>query len=83
MENNQKFIFSFLALFFLPTVISLSKESLYPYTGPGSQYLQTDSNGQLVSIEVQLKTPIAFYDKIYNNIFVSIYFIIIIITMKN
>lgn len=71
MENNQKFIFSILALFFLPTVISLSKENLYPYTGPGSQYLQTDSNGQFVSIEVQLKTPISFYDKIYNNIFVN------------
>lgn len=72
MADNRILIVLYLAIFIVPIVLSLSKESLYPHTGAGSQYLQTDSNGQLISIEVKLKTPIAFYDKSYNSIFVSI-----------
>lgn len=55
-----------------PFTVALSKRDLYQYTGPGSNVLQTDNNGMLISAEVFLKTPIVFYDKIYNSIFVSI-----------
>lgn len=54
-----------------PFTVALSKRDLYQYTGPGSNIVETDSNGMLLSAEAILKTPIAFYDKIYNSIFVS------------
>lgn len=53
-----------------PFTVGLSKKDLYQYAGPGSNVLETD-NGMLISAEVSLKTPIVFYDKIYNSIFVS------------
>ncbi|XP_071566950.1 nidogen isoform X3 [Temnothorax nylanderi] len=53
-----------------PFTVALSKRDLYQYTGPGSNTLETD-NGMLISAEVLLKTPIVFYDKIYNSIFVN------------
>ncbi|XP_011690827.1 PREDICTED: nidogen-2 isoform X3 [Wasmannia auropunctata] len=54
-----------------PFTAALSKRELYQYTGPGNNVLETDSNGMLISAEALLKTPIAFYDKIYNSIFVN------------
>lgn len=54
-----------------PFAAALSKNDLYQYEGPGSSALETDPNGMLMSAEAALKTPIAFYDKIYNSIFVS------------
>lgn len=60
-----------IAIVILPPAFGITKESLYPYSGGGSQHLQSDNNG-IMSVEVQLKTPIAFYDKVYNSIFVSI-----------
>lgn len=60
-----------LALIVAPFAAALSRNDLYQYTGPGSSALETDPNGMLMSAEAALKTPIAFYDKIYNSIFVS------------
>ncbi|XP_034945839.1 nidogen isoform X2 [Chelonus insularis] len=60
-----------LALVIFTPVFALTKDNLYPYTGSTSRYLQTDPNGQLLSAEVQLKTPISFYDKIYESIYVN------------
>lgn len=54
-----------------PFTAALSKNDLYQYTGPSASTLQTDSNGMLMSAEATLKTPIVFYDKVYNSIFVS------------
>lgn len=54
-----------------PFAAALNKNDLYPYTTPGSSILQSDANGLLLSAETILKTPIAFYDKIFNSIFVS------------
>lgn len=54
-----------------PFTVALSKRDLYQYTGPGSNVLESDNNGMLISAEAFLKTPIVFYDKIYNSIFVS------------
>ncbi|XP_011879578.1 PREDICTED: nidogen-2 isoform X2 [Vollenhovia emeryi] len=54
-----------------PFTAALSKRDLYQYSGSGSNVLETDSNGMLLSAEASLKTPIAFYDKIYNSIFVN------------
>lgn len=54
-----------------PFAAALSKTDLYPYATPGSSILQPDVNGLLLSAETILKTPIAFYDRIYNSIFVS------------
>jgi len=51
-----------------PFTIALSKKDLYQIKG--SNVLKID-NGMLMSAEVFLKTPIVFYDKIYNSIFVS------------
>lgn len=52
-----------------PFTAALSKKDLYQYVG--SSVLETDSNRMLISAEAILKTPIVFYDKIYNSIFVS------------
>lgn len=54
-----------------PFAAAITKNDLYPYATPGSSILETDANGMLTSAEITLKTPIAFYDKIYNMIFVS------------
>ncbi|XP_078048214.1 nidogen isoform X5 [Augochlora pura] len=54
-----------------PFAAAISKNDLYPYGTPGSMNLQTDANGMLLSAETALRTPIAFYDKIYNSIFVN------------
>jgi len=54
-----------------PYTAALSKNGLYPYVDPGSLVLESDPNRMLISAEAILKTPIAFYDKIYNSIFVS------------
>ncbi|XP_060821543.1 nidogen-like isoform X2 [Bombus pascuorum] len=54
-----------------PFAAALNKNDLYPYTTPGSSILQSDVNGLLLSAETILKTPIAFYDKIFNSIFVN------------
>lgn len=54
-----------------PFAAALTRNDLYQYTGPGSHVLETDLNGMLMSAEAVLKTPIVFYDKIYNSIFVS------------
>ncbi|XP_015431695.1 PREDICTED: nidogen-2 [Dufourea novaeangliae] len=54
-----------------PFVAAITKNDLYPYATPGSSFLQTDPNGMIVSAETILKTHIAFYDKIYNAIFVN------------
>ena len=66
-----------------PFAAALNKNDLYPYTTPGSSILQSDVNGLLLSAETILKTPIAFYDKIFNSIFVStavyIYFYLLVI----
>ncbi|XP_076628478.1 nidogen isoform X5 [Colletes latitarsis] len=55
----------------VPFAAALSKSDLYPYATPGTSILQSNVNELLVSAEVTLKTPIAFYDKIYNYIFVN------------
>jgi len=52
-----------------PFTVALSKKDLYQVKG--FNVLETDSNKMLMSAEVFLKTPIVFYDKIYNSIFVS------------
>ncbi|KAL0115113.1 hypothetical protein PUN28_010595 [Cardiocondyla obscurior] len=54
-----------------PFTVALSKRDLYQYTGPGSNVLDIDDNGMVLSTEVFLKTPIAFYDKVYSSIFVN------------
>ena len=54
-----------------PFAVALNKNDLYPYSIPGTSILQTDPNGLLLSAETILKTPIAFYDQIFNSIFVS------------
>lgn len=54
-----------------PYTAALSKNDLYPYAAPGSLVLESDPNRMLISAEAILKTPIVFYDKIYNSIFVS------------
>ncbi|XP_043521390.1 nidogen isoform X4 [Frieseomelitta varia] len=54
-----------------PFAAALNKNDLYPYATPGSSILQSDVNGYLLSAETILKTPIAFYDKIFNSIFVN------------
>lgn len=54
-----------------PYTVALSKNDLYQYAGPGSLALESDPNRMLISAEAILKTPIVFYDKIYNSIFVS------------
>ncbi|XP_018315632.1 nidogen-2 isoform X2 [Mycetomoellerius zeteki] len=54
-----------------PFTVALSKRDLYQHTGQGSNVLETDSNGMLLSAEAILKTPIVFYDKIYNSIFIN------------
>ncbi|XP_012216144.1 nidogen isoform X3 [Linepithema humile] len=54
-----------------PFTAALTKNDLYQYTGPGASVLETDQNGMLTSAEAILKTPIVFYDKIYNSIFVN------------
>ena len=56
---------------FAPLTVALTKNDLYPYATPGFNALKVDPSGQLVSIEAILKTPIVFYDKVYNTIFVS------------
>ncbi|XP_017755219.1 PREDICTED: nidogen-2 isoform X2 [Eufriesea mexicana] len=56
---------------FGPFNAALNKNDLYPYATPGSFILQTDVNGMLLSAETILKTPIAFYDKIFDSIFVN------------
>ncbi|XP_015172869.1 PREDICTED: nidogen-2 isoform X3 [Polistes dominula] len=56
---------------FVPSYYALSKNDLYPYNVPGANALEYDANGILQSIEAILKTPIVFYDKVYNNIFVN------------
>ncbi|XP_066603007.1 nidogen isoform X2 [Prorops nasuta] len=55
----------------MPFVAAISKNDLYPYTGSNANILQPDANGILISSETTLKTPIAFYDNIYNKIFVN------------
>lgn len=57
---------------FAPLTLALSKNDLYPYATPGSNTLKLDPSGQLASVEAILKTPIVFYDNVYNAIFVSI-----------
>ncbi|EGI61610.1 hypothetical protein G5I_10175 [Acromyrmex echinatior] len=52
-----------------PFTVALSKRDLYQHTGSDSNVLETDNNGMLLSAEAILKTPIVFYDKIYNSIF--------------
>lgn len=54
-----------------PYTAALSKNDLYQYAAPGSLVLESDPNRMLISAEAILKTPIVFYDKIYNSIFVS------------
>ncbi|XP_012343370.1 nidogen isoform X2 [Apis florea] len=54
-----------------PFALALNKNDLYPYSIPGTSILQTDPNGLLLSAETILKTPIAFYDQIFNSIFVN------------
>ncbi|KAG6798951.1 nidogen-2 [Apis mellifera caucasica] len=54
-----------------PFAVALNKNDLYPYSIPGTSILQTDPNGLLLSAETILKTPIAFYDQIFNSIFVN------------
>ncbi|XP_025991116.1 nidogen isoform X2 [Solenopsis invicta] len=54
-----------------PFTAALSKRDLYQYVGPGSNVLENDSNRMLISAEAPLKTPIVFFDKIYNSIFVN------------
>ncbi|XP_076672085.1 nidogen isoform X2 [Andrena cerasifolii] len=54
-----------------PFAGAISKNDLYPYAVPGAGTLQTDVNGLLLSAETNLRTPITFYDKIYNAIFVN------------
>ncbi|XP_070160368.1 nidogen isoform X1 [Polyergus mexicanus] len=54
-----------------PYTTALSKNDLYQYAAPGSLVLESDPNRMLISAEAILKTPIVFYDKIYNSIFVN------------
>ncbi|KAL6434963.1 hypothetical protein ACFW04_005251 [Cataglyphis niger] len=54
-----------------PYTAALSKNDLYQYAAPGSLVLESDPNRMLISAEAILKTPIVFYDKIYNSIFVN------------
>ncbi|KAG5340816.1 NID1 protein, partial [Acromyrmex charruanus] len=54
-----------------PFTVALSKRDLYQHTGSDSNVLETDNNGMLLSAEAILKTPIVFYDKIYNSIFIN------------
>ncbi|XP_076650087.1 nidogen isoform X4 [Halictus rubicundus] len=54
-----------------PFAAAITKNDLYPYATSGSSILQTDTHGMLLSAETTLKTPIAFYDKTYNFIFVN------------
>ncbi|XP_047349033.1 nidogen-like isoform X1 [Vespa velutina] len=61
-----------LVIFLLvPSLHALSKNDLYPHNVPGTNILEYDTNGILQSVEAILKTPIVFYDKVYNNIFVN------------
>nr|XP_050849041.1 nidogen-like isoform X3 [Vespula vulgaris] len=61
-----------LVIFLLvPSLHALSKNDLYPHNVPGANILEYDANGILQSAEAILKTPIVFYDKVYNNIFVN------------
>ncbi|XP_011351557.1 nidogen-2 isoform X2 [Ooceraea biroi] len=54
-----------------PYTAALSRNDLYHYTGQGASTLESGPNGMLMSAETALKTPIAFYDRIYNSIFVN------------
>ncbi|XP_051169856.1 nidogen isoform X3 [Leptopilina boulardi] len=56
---------------FAPLTLALSKNDLYPYATPGANTLKNDPSGQLASIEAILKTPIIFYDNVFNSIFVN------------
>ncbi|XP_035725753.1 nidogen-like isoform X3 [Vespa mandarinia] len=58
-------------LLLVPSLHALSKNDLYPHNVPGTNILEYDTNGILQSVEAILKTPIVFYDKVYNNIFVN------------
>ncbi|XP_012137362.2 nidogen isoform X2 [Megachile rotundata] len=74
MTRRARFNVSWLAVvlaLIVPFAAALSKHDLYPYSTPGSSILQSDVNGLLVSAETILKTPIAFYDRVYNSIFVN------------
>lgn len=52
-------------------VNALSKDDLYPYNGIGSSTLESNAEGQVASVEVRLKTPISFYENIYDTVYVS------------
>ncbi|XP_043266975.1 nidogen isoform X2 [Venturia canescens] len=69
---SSKFLVSLLISALLSTgALALSREHLYPYALPGTSSLQVESNGQLVSAEIALKTPIVFYDRTYPSIYVN------------
>lgn len=54
-----------------PYTAALSRNDLYHYMGTDASTLESSRNEILVSAEATLKTPIAFYDRTYNSIFVS------------
>ncbi|KAK2575184.1 hypothetical protein KPH14_003221 [Odynerus spinipes] len=54
-----------------PSSHALTKNELYPYDVPGASVLELDANGMLMSAEAILKTPIVFYDQVYNTIFIN------------
>ncbi|CAK9821012.1 Ndg [Anthophora plagiata] len=56
---------------FAPFAAALTKNDLYPYATSGSTFLQTDTDGSLISAEVILQTPIVFYDKTFKYIYVN------------
>ncbi|XP_012271445.1 nidogen-2 isoform X2 [Orussus abietinus] len=67
---------SFFKIFFVVGILAsrssaLSKDEFYPYTFSGSASLEADPDGQLRSAETVLKTPVVFYDKVYNTLFVN------------
>ncbi|XP_018054137.1 PREDICTED: nidogen-2 isoform X4 [Atta colombica] len=62
---------AFVLALIAPFTVALSKRDLYQHIGSDSNVLETDNNGMLLSAEAILKTPIVFYDKIYNSIFIN------------
>ncbi|XP_012258472.2 nidogen isoform X1 [Athalia rosae] len=52
-------------------VHAILRQDLYPHDGIGSSLLELNAEGQLESVEVNLKTPITFYESIYETVFVN------------
>lgn len=54
-----------------PAALALPKDRLYRHELPTAQRLSPEPNGMVQSAELQLQTPVHFYDREYNSIFVS------------